>query len=217
MTMIASSSWASAALKLNSHLPSDLYLRNQNLPTRARLLDTLIVESDGDYWFNSESAAKAVKLDGLTERQLNVKLCTGHTTCPKCSHDLACGSGHDDYGFFDFDVDNVRIQHQFACKKCRFQWGPKASGPKDSSLVAEAAPPRGERVAAPTKSAYTPPAGGSVTGRVWEIADEVRTAHPNSDWKTLRAAVCAAGEAAGIHPATVATQVAKWRKGRGIA
>lgn len=217
--MISAASRSQAIKKMQ--LPKQLYLTSVGVPNHNRLAELLLVESDGEWWFNPDTLMKQLKLDGLSEHQVNVKLLTGYTHCPKCAHDLAPvplpSAVGQAVGFFDFDIDAVRIQHQFACKKCRHQWGPKASGPKDFTLAAENAPPRGERVAVGVKSAYTPPAGGSVTGRVWEIADEIR-AKPDAprDWKGLRAAIVTAGDAAGIHPATVATQVAKWRKGRGI-
>ena len=197
-------------------LPPPLYFDTAGLPPRFRAEELLLVESDGEWWFNPDTVEKQLKIAGLTEEQLNVKLTTGHTHCPKCNHDLAAPSaiGNDlRVGFYDYFVDNVRIQEQFSCKKCRHQWGGKCSGPKDFTLTpVVASSPR----AATARGTFKPPAGGSVTGRVWAIADAIYATNP-ADWKTVRAALVVAGEAEGIHSATVATQAAKWRKARGVA
>lgn len=62
----------------------------------------------------------------------------------------------------------------------------------------------GEPGQAPTKGA---------TGRVWEIADKV-TAEKGGTID--RGAIIAACEAAGINPATAATQFSKWRRARSV-
>jgi hypothetical protein len=171
-----------------------------------------LVESDGDWWFNPVTLAKVLKLDGLTETQENIKLYCGFTHCPSCKFDLT-PLPNAAPGFFDYDVDSVRIQKQFACRKCRHQWGPEAGGARDSAVQpGSLARSSSSRSSIPHRS--TAPATGSITGRVWEIADEL---YASQDWKSVRAAVMLAGEAAGIHPSTVATQVAKWRKARGVA
>lgn len=222
MTMIASSSWISAAQKLDRYLPRDLFLRDQSLPTRQRIYDLLIVESDGEYWFNPESATKQIKLDSLTEQQVNVKLFTGYTHCPKCKNDLAPsipplpGAVGPNVGFYDFDVDAVRIQHQFACKKCRHQWGPKASGPKDSSLTAVAAPPRDPNdIRAPSGPRVHKVDGISLKDKIDQIFASVAERIGVADWPAFRTAAVAACVAKGVKNTTAATAVSKWRKRMG--
>lgn len=57
------------------------------------------------------------------------------------------------------------------------------------------------------------PKGTSVTGRVWEIADECLggNAIGTIDIKALRAEIMKRCEAEGIHSATAATQYSKWK------
>lgn len=88
--------------------------------------------------------------------------------------------------------------------------------------VAAIAPPQQESAkqengeSKPARQVSERPKGTSVTGRVWEIADECLaktglTAAQVSDWKPIRAAIMTACEAEGIHSATGATQYSKWK------
>lgn len=63
--------------------------------------------------------------------------------------------------------------------------------------------------ATPTPS--TRPKPGTVTGRVWDIADEVAAAMPNADHKAQRAEIIRRAVAEGINPATAQVQYGKWR------
>ena len=206
MVMIAASTRAYAERKLDRVLPTNHYLSREGLPNRYRLHDLLIVESDGEYWFNTDTALKHVKLDGLNEVQVNVKLCTGYTHCPKCSNDLApdlppiAGQPYN-VGFYDFDVDAVRIQRQFACKKCRHQWGPVASGPKDASLVAIAAEPRDPATLRTPHAPRAKTAGGpSVRDQIHAIIEPLRAEIGLTDWVEFRRVAVERCTAAGINP-----------------
>lgn len=218
MAMIASASRAYAERKLDRILPTDYYLTRQALPNRYRLHDLLIVESDDEYWFNTDTAAKQVKLDGLTEKQINVKLCTGHTHCPKCNHDLApdlppiAGRPYN-IGFYDFDVDPVRIQKQFACKKCRHQWGPVASGPKDASLVAVAAGPRDPATMRTPNAPRAKTAGGpSVRDQIHAVLTPLLVEIGLTDWVVFRKVAIERCTAAGINLGSTTTELPRWRK-----
>lgn len=210
--MIGSSSRSGAFHKLKAHTPCARYLANQGLPSHERLSDLLLVESDGEWWFNTDSVAKQCKLDGLTEAQINVKLCTGHTHCPGCKVDLSIPNhnGSDPrVGFYDFDVDPVRINRQFACKKCRHQWGPAASGPKDSSLVAVAAP---KRDPATVRGPSAPRAGGGTKSIKDALFISVQETHPLSNWEAFRAEYVKQAIAAGIKPSTATAAASKRRR-----
>lgn len=71
--------------------------------------------------------------------------------------------------------------------------------------------PRAPRESSP--STYVPPAGGSKTGRVWEIAEPIyQAAADKTNWKEIRKAVVAACEAEGINSSTASVQYGKWKK-----
>jgi len=55
------------------------------------------------------------------------------------------------------------------------------------------------------------PKAGTVTGRVWDIADEVAAAMPDADHKVQRAEIIRRAVAEGINPATVQVQYNKWK------
>lgn len=59
-----------------------------------------------------------------------------------------------------------------------------------------------------------PPATGSKTGRVWEIADGIFGAQDvaNADWKALRKQIVEACEAEGINSSTASVQYSKWKQ-----
>ena len=65
----------------------------------------------------------------------------------------------------------------------------------------------------PSQNGVTRPGEGTVTGRVWEIADEL-SAQEGEPAK--RGDVLKATEAEGINPATAATQYGRWRKFHGL-
>lgn len=193
-------------------LPNTLYFTAQGL-NRSRIVELLLTESDGEWWYNPESVTKQCRLDGLTEAQVNVKLCTGHTHCPKCKHDLAAPStiGADQrVSFYDFFVDDmVRIQEQFACKKCRHQWGGKCRGSKDSAIERVAAPvrsqtsekgPRAPRAAAGTKSIKD------------TLFLELQQTIPVSNWEAFRAEYIKQCVEAGIKLSTATAAASKRRR-----
>lgn len=218
MGMISSFSHGEAKRKLGRLVPSDLYLRAQNLPSRERLFDLLIIESDGEWWFNSDSIDKQLKLDGLTEVQVEVKLFTGYSHCPKCNHDLATITpalpGQPIiYGFYDYDCDPVRIQHQFACRKCRHQWGPPASGPRNADIISV---PAAARVTQP-QGVINEPKPGTAGAAAFATADAVY-ARPDrpQDWKAFRLVVIAEGEAEGQNPGNVGTELPRWARFRKV-
>lgn len=75
----------------------------------------------------------------------------------------------------------------------------------------DAKEPRAARESNP--STYVPPAGGSKTGRVWEIAEPIYQAAPDkTNWKEIRKAVVSACEAEGINSSTASVQYGKWRR-----
>ena len=55
------------------------------------------------------------------------------------------------------------------------------------------------------------PSPKGATGRVWEIAEAIYLETGGAIDKVLRTKIVAACEAAGIHPATAATQFSKWK------
>src|SRR5260370_11445023 len=63
------------------------------------------------------------------------------------------------------------------------------------------------------QNGVTRPRAGTITGRVWEIADEVSKAFGNHD---VRKEVIAKGLAAGINAATLQTQISEWRRFQGL-
>src|SRR5260370_4550284 len=63
------------------------------------------------------------------------------------------------------------------------------------------------------QNGVTRPRAGTITGRVWEIADEVSKAFGNHD---VRKDVIARGLAAGINAATLQTQISEWRRFHGF-
>lgn len=188
-------------------LPSTLYLQAAGISSANRLTELLIVESDNEWWFNPDTVAKHLKLDGLNEHQENVKLYTGFTQCPKCANDLA---PEGDVGFFDYDIDTVRIQYQFACKKCRHQWGPKASGPRDATLVGVAAAPRAPT--APHAPRAKTAGGPSVRDQIHAIINPLRDQMGLADWAAFRKVAIERCTAAGINPGSTTTELPRWRK-----
>lgn len=91
----------------------------------------------------------------------------------------------------------------------------KATEPKPVAEPTEPKPPKAAKaVKAPTVSA-TPagvPKSGTTTGRVWEIADTMRS-QARGDYPD-RKEVLAKCEHEGINPSTASTQYAKWLKHR---
>lgn len=216
MTMISAISRNAAERKLNRFLPRDRYLSNQVLPSRFKLHDLLVVESDGEYWFNTDAASKQCKLDGLTEIQENVKLYTGHTHCPACKADLAASSPTSLCGFYDYDITTVRIKHQFACKKCRHEWGTKieSGATRDGSLVAVAAGPRTD---GPVTLNMSEPKPGTAGAAAFAVADrEYARPDRSADWKTFRNVVIAAGVAEGQNQGNVGTELPRWARIRKV-
>lgn len=63
------------------------------------------------------------------------------------------------------------------------------------------------------KNGVTRPAGGTKTGRVWEIADDLSQKHKRPPERKL---VMDAAKAEGINEATCATQYGRWRKFFGL-
>lgn len=57
----------------------------------------------------------------------------------------------------------------------------------------------------------TRPKAGSATGRVWDIADEVRAANPKLSAKELKSLVVAQCEEQGINAGTAGVQFGKWK------
>jgi hypothetical protein len=66
----------------------------------------------------------------------------------------------------------------------------------------------------PTQNGVSRPRGGTATGRVWEIADELSAAAGTA---IGRADVLRAFEAEGGNSATGATQYGRWRKFHGLS
>lgn len=56
------------------------------------------------------------------------------------------------------------------------------------------------------------PKEGTATGLVWDIADKVRAANPESDPKSYRDQILSLCVDAGINPATAQVQYGKWKK-----
>lgn len=206
--MIGSPSFGHAVQALNRRLPSQYFLTMAALPSRVKLHDILIVESDGEFWFNTDTLDKFCKLEGLTEHQENVTLYTGHLLCPGCGANLAHENGA--VGFYDYDVDHVRIQKQFACKKCRHQWGPRASGPRDSAVVASPCPPR--EPSAPRAPRARTAGGPSVRDLIHAIINALRDEIGIADWATFRKVAVERCTAAGINPGSTTTELPRWRK-----
>lgn len=76
-----------------------------------------------------------------------------------------------------------------------------------------ATPEAAAKPAREKQNGVTRPAGGTQTGKVWEIADSISTANGRP---ATRAEVTDAGAKAGINPATVTTQFGQWRRFYGI-
>lgn len=81
--------------------------------------------------------------------------------------------------------------------------------------TAAAAPKKEKAVKAPKieQNGISRPGAGTATGKVWEIADSISqaTGKPAS-----RKSVLEDAQAAGINPATAATQYGRWRKFHGL-
>ena len=67
----------------------------------------------------------------------------------------------------------------------------------------------------PKANDVTRPKDGTKTGQVWAIADKLSQEGDNTVPAT-RGDVMKAGEAAGLNPATIATQYGRWRKFHGL-
>lgn len=63
------------------------------------------------------------------------------------------------------------------------------------------------------QNGVTRPRPNTITGRVWEIADEISNANAAP---AERGAVMAQGLEEGIHRATISTQLGRWRKYHGL-
>jgi hypothetical protein len=74
--------------------------------------------------------------------------------------------------------------------------------------------PQPSRAAGPCQNGVTRPKPGTVTGRVWEIADEVSKA---AGVAAVRKGVIAKGRAEGINEATLSTQYGHWRRFHGFS
>lgn len=219
MVMQSRLSFIAATRAVNRHMPTNYALELMGVPrTRGALHELLVTESDGEYWFDLDSVTKAVGLAGLTEHQENVRLYTGHTHCPQCKSDLAPSTPpipgqRFNIGFYDSDIDPVRIPRQFACKKCRHAWGPPASGPKDSSLVAVAAGPRDPSDIPTARAPRAKTSGGpSVRDQIHAILNPLKDEMGLADWPAYRAAAITKCTAAGINPGSTTTELPRWRK-----
>lgn len=71
------------------------------------------------------------------------------------------------------------------------------------------APPKSEKPAREKQNGVSRPSAGTLTGKVWDIADAISAKNQRP---ALRKEVTEAGEAAGINPATVTTQFGQWRR-----
>ena len=124
------------------------------------------------------------------------------------------------YEGFDY---NALLQ---SCKALGLKLEPLPTPPEMLRLPNRPAPgnptpaPRNTRVAQEKKGPPTQgprPKPGSVTGRVWDIADEVVGAMPDADYKAWRAETIQRAVAEGINPATVQVQYGKWKGSRNQA
>lgn len=86
---------------------------------------------------------------------------------------------------------------------------PKADKPPKAPKEAK---PKIERV---TANGVTRPKDGSLTGKVWDIADKITAGKPKGEHAS-RTEVMADAEKAGINEATVATQYQRWRTFFGV-
>jgi hypothetical protein len=91
----------------------------------------------------------------------------------------------------------------------------KGAGKTPATEAAEAveAPAKMEQPKQPTQNGVTRPRGGTATGRVWEISDELSA---QAGGPAPRADVLKAFEAEGGNSATGATQYGRWRKFHGL-
>lgn len=84
------------------------------------------------------------------------------------------------------------------------------SDTEDTTEGAEAKP---EKVKMPSQNGVTRPKPGTMTGRVWEIADTLSEAGGEP---CKRSDVMKTGEAEGLNSSTIATQFGRWRKFHGL-
>ena len=77
----------------------------------------------------------------------------------------------------------------------------------NEATAAEEAPVKEPKVEREKRNNVTKPAAGTVTGRVWEVADEVSRAQGRP---ALRGEVMAILDAEGVSKGTIATQYGKW-------
>ncbi len=75
-----------------------------------------------------------------------------------------------------------------------------------------------EKVVRETKNGVTRPGDGTITGRIWAIADEISAAANEDGTKApaMRAPVLNAAVKEKINESTAATQYGKWRKFHGL-
>lgn len=99
-----------------------------------------------------------------------------------------------------------------AVKKKGEKAAPKAekAAPKTAPKAAKEKAPK---VAKDAKNGVTRPKAGTAVGKIWDFADKASTLPGKV---ASRADVLAKAEAAGINPATAATQYGKWRRYNGI-
>lgn len=216
--MLSFHSRGAASRSIRKNSPPASFLIANGLPSHARLEDMLLVEVEGEYFYKAEDLEKYLGIASFTENQVEAYLFCGHVNCPSCKADLAPpvvllpGQRYEHYGFTDYDVDGPRWQkEQFACKKCRHQWGGICTGGKDANHVAI---PVASKSSAPTE--LKPPKPDSLCGKAWAIFDE-HYADPNraQDWKTWRANAIAACVAAGQNEGNAGTEIPRWRKYNG--
>lgn len=88
---------------------------------------------------------------------------------------------------------------------------PNRPVPETSAPTPSKTPVARAKGATPTPSPSARPKAGTVTGRIWDIADEVAAAMPDADHKVQRAEIIRRAVAEGINPATVQVQYNKWK------
>lgn len=91
---------------------------------------------------------------------------------------------------------------------------PNRPVPETPALTPRKTPVAKVKGATPTPG--TRPKPGTVTGRVWDIADEVAAAMPDADHKAQRAEIIRRAVAEGINLATVQVQYSKWRGSKNL-